>query len=100
MVGLTYRHDQKYRSSTWRPEWGRCPKTGKRSYPSRAQARTACRGVGTGTLYRCAHCDQFHLTSYPPNVARAITYLLESLRDERRAEKRKNRHAHLPQALP
>lgn len=82
---MNYRFDQKYRSSTWRPEWGRCPlRPFKRCYPCRKMARTAVRGLGVGTIYRCEDCGKYHLTSYPPNVARAITYLLDSLRCDRR----------------
>lgn len=91
-MAIHYRFDQKFRSSTWRPEWGRCPKNGKRSYPKRSLARTACRGVGSGTPYRCQHCGDYHLTSYPPNVARAISYLIESMRDDRRQETRQRRN--------
>lgn len=80
------------RRGPWNAEWGRCPTTGKRSYPSRGLARRAvsiiAAGKGGASLYRCPDCRQYHTSSYPPNVARAMSYLLESLAEDRRKAKR------------
>lgn len=63
----------------WHPGMGRCHDTGKRCFPNRAKARVEQRIRGLGGVYRCSRCDKYHITSYPPNVMRAILYLLRSL---------------------
>jgi hypothetical protein len=68
----------------WHPGMGKCSQPPhKRSYPSRKAAAKA-QAVHGGSYYRCRACGDYHLTSYPPNVQRAITLLTESLRDDRR----------------
>lgn len=76
------------RRGAWHPEMGRCPVTRKRQFPTRAIARRAVRILGPqaggGSLYRCDACGFYHVSHYPPNVARAIQYLLDSLRHDRK----------------
>lgn len=80
------------RRGGWNPAWGLCPVQGKRCFPDRGTARRGLRLNGEihgGSVYRCNHCDQYHVTHYPPNVQRAIGYLLASLEDDRRKGRRK-----------
>lgn len=84
------------RRGGWNPAWGLCPATQKRNYPDRATARRGLRLNGEihgGSIYRCNKpgCGAYHITHYPPNVQRAIGYLLASLEDDRRKAKRKRK---------
>lgn len=61
----------------WREAWGKCPRTGKRSYPTRHAAIVAARRNPCGaSVYRCPHCDEHHLTHYTARVQKAIRLVL------------------------
>lgn len=67
----------------WRGAYGRCPQPPhKRSYPTRHNAKRMARHTG-GSAYQCPHCSDWHLSHYPPNVQRAIAYLINSLKGEK-----------------
>lgn len=80
------------RRGAWQSGFGRCDNTGKRCYPNRGVARRARRltpkDQGGGSVYRCRHCGEYHLTTYPPNVIRAIRYLLNSMSKAERRQLR------------
>lgn len=59
----------------WIPPWGRCEKTGKRSFPCRHAARKEAR-YRSQHVYRCRLCGNYHLTSRSPRVQRAIALVL------------------------
>ena len=59
----------------WLPQHGKCPDTGKRCYPCRHAAKVDARAIH-GSVYRCKHCDHYHLTHYPAKVQRAISLVM------------------------
>lgn len=51
--------------------WVRCPATSKRGYHSKTDARKArgrMKGNGVLSVFRCEHCDRYHLGHLPPSV--------------------------------
>lgn len=52
-------------ANLWRPEWGKCPKLGKRRYPKRHDAQVDARRAGHLSAYKCQYCGDYHLTSQP-----------------------------------
>ena len=63
----------------WRPEWGRCEKSGKRNMPTLKIAKVHARFVGA-SYYQCPHCKEYHLTHHTKKVQRAIAASLRSAR--------------------
>lgn len=51
--------------------WVRCPATDKRGYYSKSDARKArgrTPGGGALSVFRCQHCDRYHLGHLPASV--------------------------------
>lgn len=59
---------------SWSLDWGKCPATGKRSFPRVGDVKIAARAAGL-RYYKCAHCGDYHLTSQPATLQKAYKLL-------------------------
>jgi hypothetical protein len=77
---------RKGKDLAWIPQYGKCGPRQKLCWPCRHVAQRVARHLGH-TAYRCPDCDKWHLTHHPPKVHAAISYLIESIRDDQRKSK-------------
>lgn len=61
--------------SSWRVEWGRCPTTDKRNFPSRDTAKKEAHRAGMHA-YKCPDCKKYHLSSQSHELRKAYKLLL------------------------